>query len=149
MLDFLINNYLLIKALHIISVISWMAGLFYLPRLFVYHTRVVTGSDQDLLFQLMEQKLLRIIMNPAMILSWFFGLLLFSIPSVASIDQTWVLIKLAAIIGMSVFHMMLSAWRKDFTKGLNKRSEKFYRLANEAPTLLMFVIVFMAVMKPF
>ena len=149
MIDFLIDNYLVIKSLHIIFVISWMAGLFYLPRLFVYHTRVDIGSDQDKLFQLMERKLLRVIMNPAMILSWLFGIMLFSTPGIALWESGWVIVKLAGVFAMTVFHMVLVGWRKRFELGQNTRPEKFYRMSNEVPTLLMFVIVFMAVMKPF
>lgn len=149
MQDFLSDNYLLIKALHLIFVISWMAGLFYLPRLFVYHTRVEVGGKQDQLFQLMERKLLRVIMNPAMIMSWVFGIMLFSTPGVALLSDIWVIVKLLGISSMTVFHMVLARWRKTFEAGQNQRHESFYRYSNEVPTLLMFVIVFMAVMKPF
>lgn len=146
---FLSENYLVIKSLHLIFVISWMAGLFYLPRLYVYHTRVAVGGEQDLLFQVMERKLLRVIMNPAMILSWLFGILLFSTPGVAPLGEAWVIVKFVGISAMTAFHMVLSRWRSSFEAGQNQKSESFYRYSNEVPTILMFVIVFMAVMKPF
>lgn len=145
MQEFLASFYLWIKAAHFIAVISWMAGLLYLPRLFVYHTRVVVGSEQDLLFRLMEVKLLRLIMNPAMIASWVLGLLLIAVPGVGG---AWFYVKLAAVVALTIFHMALGRWRRQFEQGRNSRSEKFYRMANEVPTLLMILIVVMVVVKP-
>ncbi len=153
MQDILGEYILWIRAAHIIAVISWMAGLLYLPRLFVYHTRVAAGGEQDQLFQLMEARLLRIIMNPAMILSWIFGLLLVGLAGSAAdgASQTplWLHVKLAAVVLLTAFHMMMARWRRQFTEAGNTRSEKFYRVANEAPTLLMILIVVMVVVRPF
>lgn len=137
--------YLWIKALHLISVISWLAGLFYLPRLFVYHCRVI-GTPADILFQTMERRLLRIIMNPAMIAAWVFGgLLLF----VQSWSQGWLHAKLALVTAVTVYHHLLALWRKDLAAGRNRRDERFYRMVNEIPTLLMMAIVILVIVKPF
>lgn len=145
-----LGEYILwIRAIHIIAVISWMAGLLYLPRLFVYHTRVAPGGEQDQLFQLMETRLLRIIMNPAMILSWVFGLLLMSLAESAAGAPWWLYVKLAAVALLTVLHMMMARWRRQFAEAKNARSEKFYRVVNEAPTLLMILIVVMVVVRPF
>lgn len=146
---FLSEFYLWIKAFHIISVIAWMAGMFYLPRLFVYHTRVKAGSGEDKRFQVMEQKLVRIIMDPAMILVWVFGMMLFFTPGLAPTDAGWVWVKGGAVILMTWFHHVLALWRKDFATGKNKHDEKFYRRANEIPTILVVIIVIMVVVKPF
>jgi protoporphyrinogen IX oxidase len=146
---FLLSGYLWIKAAHIFSVIAWMAGLFYLPRLFVYHTKVDIGSDQDTLFQTMEEKLLRIIMNPAMIATWGFGILLFLTPGVADFGFWWVKLKLAMIILLSVFHMRLAGHRRAFAEGRNQKPEKYFRKINEVPTILALAIVIMVVVKPF
>ncbi len=149
MQEYLSDYYLWIKSVHILAVISWMAGLLYLPRLFVYHTRVAPGSEQDQLFQVMEVKLLRIIMNPAMILSWVAGLLLLITPGIADGASGWLSVKLVAVVALSGFHMMLARWRRQFGQGKNSRTEKFYRAANEVPTLLMILIVVVVVVKPF
>lgn len=149
MQEYLIDYYLWVKTIHILAVISWMAALLYLPRLFVYHTMVAVGSDQDQLFQVMEVKLLKIIMNPAMILSWIFGLLLIVTPGVADMASVWLQIKLVSLVGLSAFHMVLGRWRRQFVGGENTRSENFYRAINEVPTMLMILIVVMAVVKPF
>lgn len=147
---FLDSWYLWIKAFHLIFVITWMAGLFYLPRLFVYHTRVKAGSDQDKMFQVMEAKLLRIIMNPSMILVWILGAaLLFTPVAGISLESGWILVKLAAVVGLTVFHHLLALWRKDFAAGTNKRAEKFYRRVNEVPSLLLVVIIIMVIVRPF
>lgn len=142
------NTYLLLKALHIISFTCWMAAIFYLPRLYVYHTRAKIGSDMDKTFQLMELKLLRIIMNPAMILTIVFGLSLIYEVGMANLGK-WFHIKLLLILIMMGLHGMLSKYRKDFAVGKNTKSEKFYRLLNEAPPILMIAIVLLAVLKPF
>jgi len=146
---FLTEWYLWIKAFHIISVIAWMAGIFYLPRLFVYHTREVPGSDGDKRFQEMEGKLLRVIMNPAMTMTWVFGLMLFFTPGLVPKDVVWFWVKISAVLVMTGFHHALAAWRKDFVAGLNSKSEKFFRRANEIPTVLMMIIVIMVVVRPF
>ncbi len=140
--------YLWIKAVHIMAVISWMAGLFYMPRLFVYHTQVEKGSTEDKRFQTMEQKLLKIIMNPAMIVAWIFGLMLAATPGIIE-GSMWFHVKFLAVVLMSGFHMACAKWRRLFAEGLNEKTENFFRKANEIPTLLMFIIVIMAVVKPF
>ena len=147
--DLLVNNYHWIEALHIISVMSWMAGLLYLPRLFVYHTQVEVGSDQDKIFQTMEQKLLRVIMNPAMIASWAFGLILVYSLGILEDGFNWFSLKFIFVFLLTFFHMKLAAWRKAFVAGNNEKSESFFRKANEIPTVLMIAIVFMVVLKPF
>jgi putative membrane protein len=146
---FLAEWYLWIKAFHIIFVITWMAGLFYLPRLFVYHSRAKVGSERDKEFQVMERKLLRIIMNPSFIMVWVLGLSLFFTPGLAPTDAGWVWVKGAAVIGLTIFHHALALWRKDFVAGKNTKSEKFFRKANEVPTVLVAIIVIMVVVKPF
>jgi putative membrane protein len=138
-----------IKAIHIMAVIAWMAGLFYLPRLFVYHVeRAVHGSDLDQVFQVMEEKLLRVIMNPAMIVAWLCGLLLISMGAF-DFGSLWAWIKLVCVIAMTVMHMWLAGRRKDFVLGKNTRSGRYYRMANEVPTVLMIIIVVMVVVRPF
>ncbi len=141
------DYYLWIKALHVIAVISWMAGIFYLPRLFVYHAAVPKGSPQADTFVVMERKLLRIIMNPAMIVTWATGL---TIAMMGGWErQGWFMAKFALVVLMSAFHMWLSAKRRAFEEGRNTVSERGYRLANEVPTVLMIVIVILVVVKPF
>lgn len=148
MSEWLFQNHELLRALHIISVMAWMAGLFYLPRLFVYHCAAEKGSDKSETFKVMERKLLRIIMNPASILAWIFGcLMLWANPDL--FKEGWMHIKLIAVILMTIFHHMLALWRKKFERDENDKSEKFYRLWNEAPTLLMIIVVLMAVLEPF
>ncbi len=148
MVDFLITNYLWVKALHIIAVISWMAGMLYLPRLYVYHVGAKKGSDLSETLKIMERRLLRFIINPAMIASFLFGgLMLWANPDL--FHQPWMHTKLTAIILMTVIHGLLARWRKQFARDENTHSEKFYRWWNEAPTVLMIIIVIMAVAKPF
>ena len=148
--DFLSLAYPWIKAIHIMAVISWMAGLFYLPRLFVYHAeKVQTGSETDGLFQTMEVKLLRVIMNNAMIASWVAGLLMALTPGVIDWSAVWPYTKAISVIGMTWFHMWLAARRKDFERGENVLTGRRYRMMNEVPTLLMLVIVVSVVVKPF
>ncbi len=148
MMSFLWDFYPWIKTLHIISVIAWMAGLFYLPRLFVYHVEVVnTGSETDVLFQTMERRLLKAIMNPAMISTWIFGILLVLTPGVVDWGMIWPWTKGASILAMTWFHMWLSARRKSFMTGTNTVSGRQYRMMNELPTLLMIVIVFSVIFK--
>lgn len=139
--------YLWFKWLHLISMISWMAAMFYLPRLYVYHTRAKTGSELDETLKIMERRLLRIICNPAMILTFIFGIAL-----AHYIDwqaSGWFHAKLFLLFLLSTFHGFCARWRKQFERGENKHSEKFYRIANEVPTILMLAIVFLAVLKPF
>ncbi len=141
-----INWYLWIKAVHIIAVISWMAGLLYLPRLFVYHADAEVGSEFSEKCKIMERRLLRAIMNPAMIVSIIAGGLLLGNQD---FSEAWLHVKLASIFGLIAMHMMMAKWRKSFEADQNTRSHMFYRYVNEGPTILMIVIVVMAVVKPF
>jgi len=148
-MSWMIGIYPWVKALHIISVIAWMAGLFYLPRLFVYHCEVAAGSEEDKRFQLMERRLLRMIMNPSMIASYVFGILLTGTPGAVDWLQGWMYVKLAAVLVLTVLHHALGRWRKDFAAGANRHSDRFFRVMNEVPTLAMIVIVVAVVVKPF
>lgn len=136
------------KVLHIIAVISWMAGLLYLPRIYVYHTQVAVGSETDKIFQVMERKLLRYIMNPAMIAVFIFGLLMSHIYGFEAMGP-WFHIKMTAVLIMAMFHGLLAKWRKNFERGENKHSDKFYRFMNEVPTIMMIIAVIMVIIKPF
>ncbi|WP_298259391.1 protoporphyrinogen oxidase HemJ [uncultured Litoreibacter sp.] len=150
MTDFLAEIYPWTKSLHVISVISWMAGLFYLPRLFVHHAeKVEVGSDTDQLFQMMEYKLLRVIMNPAMISTWVFGLCLVFTPGIVDWSLGWPWVKAAAVLGMTWFHHWLGYRRKEFERGENIRAGRTYRIMNEVPTVFMIVIVVMVIVRPF
>lgn len=148
MQNLLSDMYLWTKSFHVMSVIAWMAGLFYLPRLFVYHAeKVASGSESDALFQVMERKLLKVIMNPAMIASWLFGLILVATPGVVDWSQIWPWSKAAAVLVMTWFHMWLAARRKDFAAGRNRLDGRRYRMMNELPTLLMVIIVLSVILK--
>ena len=148
MSDVLTYAYLWIKALHIVSVIAWMAGLFYLPRLFVYHAEQVGQEGKThLMFQVMERRLLRAIMNPAMIATWVFGLCLAFTPGVVDWGSVWPWTKAAGVIGMTWFHHWLGLRRKAFMRGENVLSGRHYRMMNEVPTVLLLVIVFSVVLK--
>ena len=147
MQEFVTNHYLVIKALHLIAVISWMAGLLYLPRLFVYHVDKAVGSEASEMLKIMEYRLLRYIMNPAMIVTLLLGLMLASIPG--TMQMGWIHAKLGLVFFLFGFHGMCSRWRKDFAADKNQKSAKFFRFANEVPTLLMIGILFLAVLKPF
>lgn len=148
--DFLSAAYPWIKSFHVMSVMAWMAGLFYLPRLFVYHTEEVTAENgTDALFQTMEFKLLRLIMNPAMISTWIFGLLLVVTPGIVDWGQVWPWTKAAAVLGMTWFHHWLGWRRKDFVNNSNAHTGRQYRMMNEVPTLLMVVIVISVIARPF
>jgi putative membrane protein len=138
-----------IKALHVIAVIAWMAGMFYLPRLFVYHVGAAKGSELSETLKIMERRLLRAIINPAMIAAFVFGGLLLATPGLIDWSDGWVWVKATAVIAMSALHGFLSLWRKDFEADRNTRSARFYRVANEVPTLLMIAIVVMVIVKPF
>lgn len=138
-----------IKALHVMAVIAWMAGMFYLPRLFVYHAeRAEIGSELDLTFQVMEEKLLRVIINPAMIVAWICGLVMIW-QGAFDWGSAWSWIKIVAVLVMSWFHGWLSTRRKEFVRGENTRSGRVYRLMNEVPTVLMVIIVTMVIVRPF
>ena len=133
---------------HILAVIAWMAGLFYLPRLFVYHSKAAAGSEMDATFQVMERRLLRAIMNPAMIAVWVFGLWMLALYP-EWLREGWMHAKLLLVLGMSGFHMACARWRRQFAAAGNTRTERFYRIANEVPTLLLIGIVLLVVVKPF
>ncbi len=137
-----------IKALHLIGVIAWMAGLLYLPRLFVYHCEAAPGSEMSETFKVMERRLLRLIMNPAMIVVWVFGLLLVGIPAVVDWTALWWITKFTAALALTWYHHFLARWRKEFAADTNQRPQKFYRVANEVPTVLMIVIVIMVIARP-
>lgn len=142
MSEFLSHAYPWIKSLHVISIVAWMAGMFYLPRLYVYHVESVEkGSATDRLFQTMERKLLRLIINPAMIAAWVFGLCLVFTPGIVDWSAVWPWTKAAALLVLSWHHGWLSARRRDFAAGRNSRSGRTYRLMNEVPTLCLIVIV--------
>jgi putative membrane protein len=142
--------YLWLKALHIIAVISWMAGLLYLPRLFVYHAATQPGSEQSETFKTMERRLLKAIMTPAMIATWLFGLaMIWTMGFDAFKAAGWLHTKLVLVLALSAMHGLMSRWQRDFAHDRNRRSQKFFRIANEIPTLLMIAIVILAVVKPF
>ena len=148
--DFLLSAYPWVKALHVASLIAWMAGIFYLPRLFVYHAeRATAGSELDDTFKVMERRLLKGIMVPAMIATWAFGLALAFTPGVIDWGLIWPWVKATAVIAMTGVHFWLGSTQKKFAGGLNRRAGRTYRIVNEVPTVLMLVIVFMVIVKPF
>jgi protoporphyrinogen IX oxidase len=136
-----------LKALHIIAIIAWMAGMLYLPRLFVYHCEAAVGSVQSETFKVMERRLLRAIINPAMVASWVLGLWLAW--SGNFLSSPWLYGKLVLVLAMSAVHGMLARWTKDFAADRNRHSQRFFRMMNEVPTLLMIGIVILVVVKPF
>jgi putative membrane protein len=138
-----------VKALHVIAVISWMAGMLYLPRLYVYHCEVKPGSLESERFKVMEGRLLRQIILPAMIAAWCLGLLLAFTPGAINWHAGWWHVKLASVLLLSGFHGALSRWRRDFLNDRNTRSQRFYRIANEVPAVLMVMIVIMVIVRPF
>ena len=142
------NTYLLFKSLHSISVISWMAGLLYLPRIFVYHSQNNTHQVISEVFKVMERKLFFYIMTPAMILSWVFGLILIHEIGFDKLGQTWMILKLVFVILLTFYHFYLGKILGQFKSDLNTHSHKFYRLINEIPTLLLILIIFVVIFKP-
>jgi len=138
-----------LKALHIIAVIAWMAGLLYLPRLFVYHAGVPMGSDQAATFEVMERRLLRAIMVPALVMTYGFGLLLLATPGAVDWRQRWIWAKLALVLLLTAFHFVLAVWWRGFAAGRVPHSARFFRAVNEVPTLAMIAIVVFVVVKPF
>ena len=138
----------LLIALHIIAIIAWMAGLLYLPRLFVYHTPAAVGSEMDQTFQTMERLLYRGIMNPAMIATWVFGIALLTMNPVL-LHQGWLIVKLVVVVALTGLHHAMIGWRKAFEQDRNWRSERFFRIANEAPTLALVIVVIMVIVRPF
>ena len=141
--------FLWIKALHIISVIAWMAGLLYLPRLFVYHVKAEPGSELSETLKVMERRLLKFIMNPAMAASWLFGGLLLLTYNQDMWISGWLHAKLGLVVLLTGMHMAMGRWRREFAEDRNVRSRKFYRIANEVPTVLMIGIVIFVVVQPF
>ena len=148
-MTWLLPAYPWIKAFHIVGMIAWMAGLLYLPRLFVYHASARLGSDASETFKVMERRLLRGIMNPAMVATYVFGILLLLTPTVVDWRMGWIYVKLAAVLALTLIHHRLSVWRRGFAADANQRSAKFYRVVNEVPTLLLILIVVMVAVKPF
>ncbi|MGE3223443.1 MAG: protoporphyrinogen oxidase HemJ [Parvibaculaceae bacterium] len=141
-------NYLWFKAFHIIAVTAWMAGLFYLPRLMVYHRRTPVGAESSEIFKVMERRLLRAIMMPAMVLSWALGLALIWVTDAFASLGLWLVIKLVAVVAMTGFHFWLARFVTAFAEDERPRDERFFRIINEIPTILLIVIVVMAVVKP-
>ncbi len=148
-MTWLVAAYPWIKAAHIVSVVAWMAGLLYLPRLFVYHAEARPGSDAGATFRVMERRLLRGIMNPAIIATWVFGIALALTPGIVDWHQGWIYAKLAAVGGLTEFHHRLARWRKALADGGDTHTPRFFRIINEIPTLLLILIVIMVVVKPF
>ena len=149
MAELLAAAYPWLKALHVIAVIAWMAGMLYLPRLFVYHCAAAPGSAQSETFKVMERRLLRAIINPAMVAAWGFGLALLAVPGAVDLASGWLHAKLALVLAMSALHGLMARWRRDFAADANRRPARFYRIANEVPTVLMIAIVILVVVKPF
>lgn len=141
--------YLWVKAAHVIAIISWMAGMLYLPRLYVYHCAAKPGSEQSETFKVMERRLLRAIINPAMIATFLFGGALLATPGVVDWSQGWIWLKLALVLAMGGVHGALSRFRRDFEADRNAKSARFYRFLNEVPTVLLIAIVVLVVVKPF
>ncbi len=138
-----------LKAFHIIAVIAWMAGLLYLPRLFVYHCEAEPGSKRSDMLKTMERRLLRAIMTPAMIAAFGFGLWLAAMPGVIDWSAGWVHAKFVLVLGLAAMHGLMARWRRDFAEDRNRHGQNFYRIVNEVPTLLLIAIVILVVVKPF
>lgn len=142
----MVESYQWIKALHLISVFAWMAGMLYLPRLFVYHCAAAPGSEMSETFKVMERRLLRGIMGPAMIATWIFGLWLLYLSE--SWNEPWMMVKFALVVVMTAMHHVYALWRKDFEADRNTRPAKVYRIANEVPTVLLIGIVILVIVQP-
>ena len=142
------NTYLLFKSLHLIAVISWMAGLLYLPRIFVYHADTLNNKDKYDTFLVMERRLFLYIMNPSMILSWIFGLLLLHSIGLSSLKETWLIVKIILVLALTIYHFFLFSCYKSFSENINTHSSKFFRIINEVPTILLVFIIFVVVFKP-
>ena len=138
-----------IKALHVIAVIAWMAGMLYLPRLFFYHCEAAPGTPDSERFKRMERRLLRIIINPAMAAVWLFGITLALTPASGGPMQGWLMAKFVLVLALSGLHGLFSRWRKDFAFDRNRHSKRFYAAWNEVPAVLMIAIVLLVVVKPF
>ena len=142
------NYYLLFKSLHLIAVISWMAGLLYLPRIFVYHAENNAKKNISQIFKIMEKRLMFYIMTPAMILSWFFGISLILISGTSIYSSMWLTAKLVLVILLTVYHLLLGHYLRKFALDKNEKSAKFFRIINEIPTILLILIVFVIIYKP-
>ena len=142
------DTYLIFKSLHIIAVISWMAGLLYLPRIFVYHVENNEEKKISVVFKIMEKKLYFYIMTPAMILSWLFGIALLHYLGIDQTQQFWLKAKILLVVILSLYHLYLGKCLKDFAIDINKRSSKFFRIFNEVPTILLILIIFVVIFKP-
>ena len=142
------NSYLLFKSLHLIAVISWMAGLLYLPRIFVYHVENTNDQNSSNIFKIMERKLYFYIMMPAMFLSWFFGLVLISIIGFDVLSTTWVQLKLIFVVLLSFYHFYLGHFLSKLKFNQNVKTSRFFRIINEVPTILLILIVFIVIFKP-
>ena len=141
------NLYLLFKSLHLIAVISWMAGLLYLPRIFVYHTEADHESQKNI-FKIMERKLYNFIMMPAMLLSWIFGVLLIHSIGFSAFSELWMQIKTISVILLTYYHFTLGKYLNDFALDNNQKSSRFFRIYNEIPTIILIVVIFVAIFKP-
>jgi putative membrane protein len=148
-MSFLIPFYPWIKALHIISVVAWMAGLLYLPRLFVYHASATPGSETSETFKVMERRLLRAIMDPAMTATYLFGILLAMTPGVVDWHNGWIHAKLTLVVVLTAIHYCMMRWQRDFAADRNRHPARFYRIVNEVPTVILIAIVILVVVKPF
>ena len=141
------NYYFLFKSLHLISVVSWMAGLLYLPRIFVYHSEASHESQKDI-FKIMEKKLYNYIMMPAMLLSWLFGILLLHSITLSVLFELWMQIKILAVIILTYYHFTLGKYLNDFAIDKNEKTSKFFRIYNEIPTIVLIVVIFTVIFKP-
>ncbi len=147
--NLLINNYSLIKAFHIISMVAWMSAILYLPRLFVYHTTVKRNSEASKMLKIMEYRLQKFIMNPAMLLTIIFGVFLLKTNGIINWTEKWIYFKLLGVFLLLVVHNLLGRYRKDFFLDKNKHSGRFYKILNEVPTILLIVIILLVYLKPF
>ena len=147
--NLLINNYSLIKAFHVISMVAWMSAILYLPRLFVYHTTVKRNSEASKMLKIMEYRLQKFIMNPAMLLTIIFGVFLLKTNGIINWTEKWIYFKLLGVFLLLVVHNLLGRYRKDFFLDKNKHSGKFYKILNEVPTILLIVIILLVYLKPF
>ena len=142
------NFYLLFKSLHLISLISWMAGLLYLPRIFVYHSETINNDEKKNTFKTMEKKLYNYIMMPAMLLSWLFGILLILNLGFSIFSELWMQIKIISVLSLTYYHLLLGKYLNNFSIDNNTKTSKFYRIINEVPTILLIIVVFVVVFKP-
>ena len=147
--NLLINNYSLIKAFHVISIVAWISAILYLPRLFVYHTTVKRNSEASKMLKIMEYRLQKFIMNPAMLLTIIFGVFLLKTNGIINWTEKWMYFKLLGVFLLLVVHNLLGRYRKDFFLDKNKHSGKFYKILNEVPTILLIVIILLVYLKPF